>query len=144
LTNLSEFICNSYHSECFYQLSQICHKIQSLFINLNNDVSDGLKRLISSQNNLKSLCLSDNNYLRDIIPDLTNLHETLTSLHLCTHNEILSFVASFRNLQDLIISSSYKIYNELQHIIFPNLQSFAIIGIRKHKNPETFGILSKS
>src|SRR2546421_4366177 len=54
LTELSELDCDSdVNSEFFYQLSQICHSIQSLTINFGFGVSSGLRDLISSQNNLK-------------------------------------------------------------------------------------------
>src|SRR5688572_7632120 len=53
LTDLLEFKCVSdYYPKYFHQLPQICHNIQSLSIILhdNNNVSNGLKELISSQN----------------------------------------------------------------------------------------------
>src|SRR6266498_3544595 len=55
LRNLSEFKCNSddLSSEFFYQLSQICHNIQSLTITFEKVISNGLADLISVQRNLK-------------------------------------------------------------------------------------------
>src|SRR6266542_4888605 len=62
LTDLSLFICNSdIYSEFFYQLSQICHNIQSLSISFNRIISDGLTDLISAQQNLKYLNIYNSN-----------------------------------------------------------------------------------
>jgi hypothetical protein len=56
LKNLSELCCDTDHyPEFFYQLSQICHNLQSLTIKFKSNVSSELKELIFSQNNLKSL-----------------------------------------------------------------------------------------
>ncbi|SRR6266498_2795515 len=133
LTNLLEFQCEpSTYPEHIYQLSQICHNIQTLSIILCYDnVSNGLKDLISSQNSLKSLglCIYNDSLLKDIIPVLSKHHNILTRLHINVENvegkdtTILSFISSFRNLQELIIFTSY-VHNELQHMIFPNLQVF--------------------
>ena len=50
LSNLVEFKCYSdICSEFFYQISRICHNIQSLTIYIRDDISDGLTNLISSQ-----------------------------------------------------------------------------------------------
>ncbi len=117
--------------EHIYQLSQICHNIQTLSINLHSDVSNGIKDLIFSQNSLKSLGLVyKNKYVKDIIPVLSKHHNTLTKLHIHIIDEnmytIFSFISSFRNLQELVIFSTY-IPDELQHMIFPNLQVFRFI-----------------
>src|SRR5947207_14332339 len=50
LTDLSELHCSS-EIHHFGQLSQICHNLQSLTIDIKYVVSNGLKELISSQNN---------------------------------------------------------------------------------------------
>src|SRR5436189_3595492 len=64
LTGLSELQCSSsIYSEFFYGLSQICHNLRSLTIVFEGEVSDELKELVSSQNNLKNLKLSA--YLRN-------------------------------------------------------------------------------
>ena len=56
---LTELNCSSdIYSEFFYQISQICHNIQSLTISFENVISNGLKDLISLQNNLKSVKMS--------------------------------------------------------------------------------------
>ncbi len=111
-----------------YQLSQICHNIQTLSINLHSDVTNGIKDLISSQNSLKSLDLKlyKNKCVKDIIPVLSKHHDTLTKLHIDKTYENISFFSSFRNLKELVIFSTY-ITDELQHMIFPNLQVFGFI-----------------
>jgi len=72
--------------------------------------------------------------LKDSIPVLSKHHNTLTKLHLYNeHSDLsLSFIASFINLQELVISSFYSIYNELQHMIFPNLQVFRIVYLSEY------------
>src|SRR6266498_2550243 len=58
LKNLSRLNCGSdIYSEFFYQLSQVCHNIQSLKITFRRDISDGLADLISVQQNLKYLSI---------------------------------------------------------------------------------------
>src|SRR2546427_297917 len=58
LTDLSELYCGSnIHSEFFYQLSQICHNLQSITIIFENFISNGLSDLIFLQDNLKNLKL---------------------------------------------------------------------------------------
>ena len=59
MRDLSELRCSTnLPSDFFYQLSQICHNLQSLSINFYiDDVSNELKELISLQNNLKNLTL---------------------------------------------------------------------------------------
>ena len=102
LTDLLVFKCifSRAYSEHIDQLSLICHNIQTLSITLfDDDASDGLRRLISSQKNLKSLGLAickDN--LEDVIPIIRNHHNTLTRLHLFTNRSVkdfTSFVAPF-------------------------------------------------
>ena len=56
LKNLSELHCYSNNNpELLYQLSQICHNIRSLKINLHKVTSNGIADLISVQQNLKYL-----------------------------------------------------------------------------------------
>src|SRR5437016_4145006 len=58
LKNLSELRCSSnINSEFFYQLSQMCHKIQTLSIGFSKVISNGLADLISVQKNLKCFSL---------------------------------------------------------------------------------------
>jgi hypothetical protein len=135
LTNLSELICHSSnHSETFHQLSQICCNIQSLTITIIHTISNGLKDLISSQNNLKCLILQDHfkSDCAEIIPHLTKHSNTLIKLKIYGNeyyqNKPLSFVAKFTNLQELVLSFRYKYYfdelnHKLQYISFPQLQT---------------------
>ncbi len=59
LKNLSELRCYSnICSEVFYQISQICHNLQSLNITMKYVVSDGLADLISIQQSLKYLSIT--------------------------------------------------------------------------------------
>src|SRR6266540_2330057 len=124
LTDLTEFKCDSnVYPELFHQLSQICHHIRSLTIRLSNNVSNGLKELISSQNHLKDLGLVGyDNDSKGIISVLKKHHNTLTRLHISVgrNNETLSFIGSFKNLQELVITTFYSICNDLQYVIFPN------------------------
>ncbi len=136
LTDLSTFNCDSdIYSEFFFQLSQLCHNIQSLTIKFVNQVSNGLKELISSQNNLKYLTLSayEDEDWGNVIPALKRHHNTLISLRIyCdTEDMPLSFIALFVNLQELVISNfygeiSFKEFNELQHVAFSRLRIFKI------------------
>ncbi len=58
MKDLSVLTCYSnIPSEFFYQLAQLCHNIQSLCITFEIRISNGLKDLTSSQNNLKHLSL---------------------------------------------------------------------------------------
>ncbi len=110
LIDLLEFKCDSsIYPKHIYQLSQICHNIQTLSIKLRSNVSNGLKDLIFSQNSLNSLGLTiyNNKYVKDIIPVLSKHYNTLTKLHISIGDEVLSFFLSFRNLQKLVILSSY-------------------------------------
>src|SRR5205823_12576500 len=89
LTGLSKLSCSSNdHSEICYQLSQICHKIQSLTIHFNDTISNGLKDLISSQNRLKCLTLIIHIKYHDwtVIPSLVRFSTTLIKLKIkCDH-----------------------------------------------------------
>src|ERR1043165_2107130 len=104
LKHLSKLSCRSnIHSEFFYQLSQICHNIQSLKIRFEDGVLDGLTDLISAQKDLKHLdmlqyCEEDLTY---IIPSLTSHSTTLIKLNIYGCKVPLSFIANFTNLQEL-------------------------------------------
>ena len=96
LTDLLALGCSSNaHSEFFYQLSQVCHNLQSLTISFDYYVEDGLKELISSQNNLKNLSLTAHKGRNwaDVIPALNKHSNTLTKLRLCRDGNLL--VSSF-------------------------------------------------
>ncbi|GBB96339.1 hypothetical protein RclHR1_02730011 [Rhizophagus clarus] len=135
LKNLSKFSCNSNVKPAFfYKLSQICCNIQSLTIEFKSMVSNGLKDLISSQNNLKCLSLSQTYGVADwtgIIPSLSKHSNSLIKLKIYGNeyyrNKPLSFVARFINLQELVLSFRYKYYfdelnNKLQYITFSQLK----------------------
>ncbi|RIA92326.1 hypothetical protein C1645_845918 [Glomus cerebriforme] len=132
LTDLLELHCSSnLPSKFFYQLSQMCHNLQSLTIDIKCEASNELKELISLQNNLKDLILSDtilDNWI-GIIPCLTKHSNTLTRLHLHGNNNkklSLLFVASFTNLQEIEFSFHYdknfEDFEKLQYVTFPKLQ----------------------
>ncbi|PKC12324.1 hypothetical protein RhiirA5_411988 [Rhizophagus irregularis] len=138
LKNLSKLNCSSdISSEFFYQLSQICHNIQSLNITFEKVNSDGLSNLISVQKNLKCLGLKQqaqyrgDNKVNDIIPLLTSKHyDTLIKLNLSGNYDVsLLFVAEFKNLQELELSFDYydfEDFERLQYVTFPNLQILKI------------------
>src|SRR5437868_3243331 len=68
-------------SEFCYQLSQICHNIQSINIEFHHTVSNGLEHLISSQNNLR--CLStivDPNMPKELASIVKRCSNTLIKL----------------------------------------------------------------
>ncbi|CAB4387422.1 unnamed protein product [Rhizophagus irregularis] len=128
---LSELRCSSdIPSDFFYQLSQICHNLQTIFIEFRNDnVSDELKEFISLQNNLKSLTLIANiSSWANIIPALTKHSNTITKLHLHgnNYNLPLSFVNLFTNLEEIMFSFDYGAdfgdFENLQFANFPKLQ----------------------
>ncbi|RIA89555.1 hypothetical protein C1645_824669 [Glomus cerebriforme] len=135
LMDLTIFSCNSdIRSEFFYQLSQICHNIKTLTITFKKKVSNGLKELISLQNNLKNLKLlsyEEKDWM-DIIPALKNHNNTLTKLHLHSikDNLPLSFISSFLNLQEIKFSfydgSNFEDFKNLQFSFFPNLKILKI------------------
>ncbi|RIA84949.1 hypothetical protein C1645_879613 [Glomus cerebriforme] len=118
------------YPEFFYQLSQICHNIQSLSITFKKVISNGITDLISVQQNLKYLyimqsfeCIS----LKDIIPTLTNLPNNLIKLDLYgrRHYIPLSFITKFTNLRELVLSfynEAFRDFNKLQYVSFPNLK----------------------
>src|SRR5205823_4060237 len=131
LTDLSELQCSTgIDSEFFYGLSQICHNLQSLTIDFISKVSNELKELVYSQNNLRNLKLSSNfgDDWADIVPALMKHANTLTKLQLwCDRNLSLSFVSSFLNLQEIEFSfyglmMSFENFKELQYVTFPKLQ----------------------
>ncbi|RIA91960.1 hypothetical protein C1645_821317 [Glomus cerebriforme] len=89
----------------FCKLSQICHNLQSLTIEIEIKDSNELKELISLQNNLKELKLSALDVINytNIIPALTKHSNTLTKLQLYDgHNNFsVLFVTLFLNLQEI-------------------------------------------
>ncbi|RIA90186.1 hypothetical protein C1645_823686 [Glomus cerebriforme] len=146
LTDLSELRCNlRIPSEFFYRLSKICHNLHSLTIDINfKNIEnlgflDGLKELISLQNNLKFLKLSasyEGNWT-NIIPTLTKHSNTLTKLHLnsdCIIDLPVSFIALFSNLKEIKFSYTslifggiqFKDFEKLQNVTFPKLKYLSI------------------
>ncbi|RIA96290.1 hypothetical protein C1645_815608 [Glomus cerebriforme] len=141
LKNISRLLCSSnVYPGFFYQLSQICHNIQSLNIECEKSIPIGLVDLINSQNNLKCFSLKrlpeygqydeyvSDVYTAEILPSLTNHSDTLKTLHL--HGEVnydsSSFITKFTNLQELDLSLEYEnaeYFKELQYHTFPHLKS---------------------
>ncbi|GBC10638.1 hypothetical protein RclHR1_00980015 [Rhizophagus clarus] len=145
LTKLSKLSCNSnIKSDFFDKLSQICNNIQTLTIEFNDIISNDLKNLISSQNNLKSLSLRLNyDMTRDVITSLTKHSETLIKLKINWRNlywnrkEQTLFITKFTNLQELVLSFHHKecfdgLNYTLQHIVFPQLKNLKFL----HRCPE--------
>ncbi|RIA80890.1 hypothetical protein C1645_837884 [Glomus cerebriforme] len=133
LKNLSELHCGSgICPEFFYQLSQICHKIQTLYISSLKVVSNGLTDLISAQKNLKFLHMIhyyNCEGLKDIYNLLTKFPNTLNKLHIYagrTHVP-LSFIAKFTNLNEIVLSfyesDAFEDFKTLQYVRFLQLKN---------------------
>ncbi|CAB4387453.1 unnamed protein product [Rhizophagus irregularis] len=128
--NLSELQCSTHiPSNFFYQLSQICHNLQSILIYFYYDVPDELKELIYLQNNLKNLTLVIyNSNWTNIIPALISCSHTVTKFKLygLINNIPLSFISSFTNLQESIFSFFDGVvvidFTDLLYANFPKLQ----------------------
>ncbi|PKC64918.1 hypothetical protein RhiirA1_461748 [Rhizophagus irregularis] len=141
--DLAELCCSSnLSSSFFYQLSQICHNLQSISISFAGvDVSNELKELISSQNNLKNITLSayDGCNWACIIPTIIEHSHTITKLQLYGDDENLpfTFVSSFTNLKELTFSFECGIYFEefekLENVNFSKLEILKI----PYKRPKT-------
>jgi hypothetical protein len=133
--DLSELhCCSCLPSDFFYQLSQICHNLQTLSIDFHNyDAPIGLKVLISLQNNLKNLTLSSfESTWKDIIPVLTKHSHTITKLQLYGDSSDLpfSFVSLFTNLQEFIFSflggTHFEDFKMLQNVNYSKLHTLKI------------------
>ncbi|PKC05029.1 hypothetical protein RhiirA5_421459 [Rhizophagus irregularis] len=131
LNNLTEFNCSSdIDSKFFYQISRICHNIQTLKITFGNDTSNGLAELISSQKNLKNVILQNyyttTNNGKKVLNTFKKFSSTLIKLKIRKSYMPLLFISDFNNLQELILSSDYyggcNYFNQLQHVIFPKLK----------------------
>ncbi|CAI2169841.1 13917_t:CDS:2 [Funneliformis geosporum] len=130
LKNLSTFSCYSdIYPEFFYQLSQICHNIQSLGVQFRSDISNGLADLISVQQNLKYLTIHQSyKCLSYIVPLLTKHSTTLIRLQIngTGNYESLLFISNFINLRELILSFDYEYvfedFRTLQDVTFPRLR----------------------
>ncbi|GBC41188.2 hypothetical protein GLOIN_2v1784405 [Rhizophagus irregularis DAOM 181602=DAOM 197198] len=109
--DLSELCVSSdLSSDFFYQLSQICHNLQSISIKFYDSITNELNELISSQNNLKNLYLSaSDGSWADIIPTITKHSHTITKLKLYidvsgSDKALRSSIAKFcPNLKSLFI-----------------------------------------
>src|ERR1044072_2299238 len=123
--------------EFFYQLSQICHNIQILWIKFRRVISNGLADLISVQRNLRCLNLELNgascNNFTDIIPSLTKISNSLTKLYLYSNGEYfsnfpLSCIAT--NLQEITLrcynAECFEDFKKLQYATFSQLQILKI------------------
>ncbi|RIA84603.1 hypothetical protein C1645_832030 [Glomus cerebriforme] len=132
LKNLKELRCSSNISKTFfYHLSQICHNLSLLNIIFKNDISEGLKDLISVQKNLKYLIITQHDCynLIDIIPIITTkLPNTLIKLYLYRGGHYLQW-SKCLNLQELELSFDYNDFKDFeifQYIKFPKLQILKI------------------
>ncbi len=129
LRNLSELGCRSdLTSEFFYQLSQLCHNIQTLSIIIENVISNGLAELISVQRNLKYLSITQRIYgdnLKVIVPLLKKFSNTIIKLNISLKGLYmpLSFISEFTNLKELAILfyRHDEYFKNLQHVTFPKL-----------------------
>ncbi|RIA97025.1 hypothetical protein C1645_856052 [Glomus cerebriforme] len=133
LTDLTKLSCSSeIYSEFFYQISQICHNIQSLIIKFGDFISDGLADLITLQNNLKILTLQSYDEgngicgIYSITSSLNKFSLSLTKLKIDNSYIPLSFISIFKNLQELSFFFEFKEgledFTQLQYVKFPNLK----------------------
>ncbi|EXX72226.1 uncharacterized protein OCT59_012400 [Rhizophagus irregularis] len=123
-------------TELFYQLSQTCYNIQSLNIEFDAIISNGIEDLISVQRNLK---LFDMTLCRDltfggptsiILSSLmSKIPNTLIKLNVYGRDNyfLLSSIANFSNLQELNLSFDHDEYfMKLEYAIFPQLKVLII------------------
>ncbi|CAG8559289.1 1_t:CDS:1 [Funneliformis mosseae] len=125
LKNLSEFDCSSnIDSEIFYQMSRICHNIESLSITLEDIISNGLAELISVQKNLKCLnILHESSDVMYVPPLIANINDTVIKLRLEGRYLIpLSFISKLINLQELLLSFRFEGFEDMEYMTLPNLQ----------------------
>jgi hypothetical protein len=142
--DLSELCCSSnLSSDFFYQLSQICHNLQSISILFDEDDDDDdddvlnelneLKVLIFSQNNLKYLTLSafGCNSWEYIIPAIIKHSHTITKLRLYGEysNLPFSFINSFTNLQEFIFSFLHGNFKDFERLQYANFSKLEILKI---------------
>ncbi|EXX61892.1 uncharacterized protein OCT59_004101 [Rhizophagus irregularis] len=133
--DLSVLCCSSnIPSNFFFKLSQISHNLQTISILFEDNISNGLKELIFSQNKLKNLTLStyDRINWEIIIPAVIKHSQTITKLQLYSDDNGLpfSFVNSFTNLQKFIFSFIdgviFEDFKKLQYANFPKLEILKI------------------
>jgi hypothetical protein len=137
LKNLSELRCSSnISSEFFYQLSQTCHNILSLNVNIERrNVSDGLVDLISVQKNLKYFYLIQNQECenkKNITSITTILPNSLTNLFLFENNfNSLSYVTKLSNLQVLkLLFEREEDHIDFEKLIYARFSQLRILSIR--------------
>ncbi|RIA85146.1 hypothetical protein C1645_879499 [Glomus cerebriforme] len=119
-----------------YQLSQICHNIQTMYIPINDVIPNELTYLISLQQKLTCLCITQFNNNLGSINNIfyQNIPNTLTRIFIYEGSGSfvpLSFIGRCLNLQTLMLSfpnnnSSKSInynFKKLQNINFSKLQS---------------------
>ncbi|CAG8672552.1 6974_t:CDS:1 [Funneliformis mosseae] len=133
MTNLSILSCDSnICSEFFYQLSQICHNVQTLTIIIENIVSNGLTDLISMQRNLKHVTLiaaygSEKGWVR-LITSLSKIPLNLTKLEIFGIDAKIPLIClnTFIHLRQLTLSfddtNAFIDFHNLQHVKYPQLR----------------------
>ncbi|CAB4393069.1 unnamed protein product [Rhizophagus irregularis] len=129
LKNLSELICDSYiNSEFFFQLSKICHNINSLVIKFEETVSVvGIKELISCQNNLKSISFTCNDGSNIFDNDILNCFKASTK-HSNTLIELFLFGISLPSIFTRIIFSNLRFLKLVLSINVDTLIKFLVIN----------------
>jgi hypothetical protein len=129
LKNLTELHCNSGAcSELFCELSKICHNIQLLDMEFTQAVSNEVKDLITSQQNLKYLkllCYNGEEFTTGIDTLLAQLPDKLIKLNIQVDGRIpVSFISKFMHLQEITITFEYPFidFERLLHVNFSQLQ----------------------
>lgn len=127
----------------FFIKYQISCNIQTLSIENEELISDGLIDLISLQNGIKNLSLIqyfESTGWNEIIPSLMKHSNSLIKLEIygiCGNYGSLSFITKFTNLQEIVITiddlNTLHGLDELQYTIFPQL---SILKFR-YKSPST-------
>ena len=79
-----------FHPNFFYRVSQLCHNIQSLTIEIGDVISNVLADLISTQNNLKSVTLQADYMVAKFCPNLQILSAILLYNEIDTLKVILN------------------------------------------------------
>ncbi|CAG8439653.1 11460_t:CDS:1 [Funneliformis mosseae] len=127
LQKLCEFFGDSsIKSEYCSRLADFCKGIQKFNLQLDEDVNEGLDKLISVQRNLKDLEILFNKRCTNFGPPLMNLANSLIKLNIngCLYCPNFSFINSFTKLRELTISLSMDHENlkPLQDVTLPQLK----------------------
>ncbi|CAG8488259.1 1771_t:CDS:1 [Funneliformis mosseae] len=129
LKNLSELTCgSSINPKYFYQLSQLCHKLETLNVTFEEVISNEFGDLLSVQQNLKHLHVTHTSKCKDLTeigPYLNRIPPTLTVFVLYGefHHMSLDFVNRFSNLRELVLFFCHSNYfRNLQYTSFPELR----------------------